>query len=563
MKYGEEYREYRAILRRKNQRKRAKRAKQGHLLMAVFVAAVLLLLTFHIYSYSSDTDRVLIDGEFDDWDRDALYKDRVGEPDNDHIDIVRFGGRIGDDVLYLYLEVAGRLFNGTALGGDTVQVFIDVDNSERTGYSIRGIGADHLVEIYGRNGEMITGEEYFFNKGKGGLLRRQNDYGGWDHIGRVLSSKDGYRIEIVIPYYNGKDINLFFRTMDMEGNDDMSMVVPLEAGRSPGDGPLVVKYGTMKEAEGTIGDGVSFIMWISLEAPRSPVTVDRITVVNRGTAYDQGLVVYLVDGTADVASAAFKNGTAVMELNSLNVKDTRSLTMRVFVDGARVTQGRVLSLVISRVKASTKAVTLSGAKGSWYLMDEPSDHVVDGLFDEWGQVRTDETGETGVGGNTRNSIDISKYGSDEMGNETYFYISTVGEILDGSLVPNDGARKRTPGRSGKNWSSRSTWVGIDTFRIFIRGYDQTNWYNPPDKIGFRAGYMLVIEGQYGEPLSGILYEFRGNTSESWSWKEMETEVRLANGQNELEASVAMDLEVLDIYVNAFDWRGRGGDHAGT
>jgi len=44
-----------------------------------------------------------------------------------------------------YLETRGEVLGGFGLEGDTVRIFIDIDNNPTTGYSISGMGADYLV----------------------------------------------------------------------------------------------------------------------------------------------------------------------------------------------------------------------------------------------------------------------------------------------------------------------------------------------------------------------------------------------------------------------------------
>ena len=57
------------------------------------------------------------------------------------------------------------MFSGQS--GTTLRILIDSDNNQNTGYSYPGLGADHLIEIYGQgNGIVSTSLLYVFDNSR-------------------------------------------------------------------------------------------------------------------------------------------------------------------------------------------------------------------------------------------------------------------------------------------------------------------------------------------------------------------------------------------------------------
>src|SRR5207245_37395 len=98
-----------------------------------------------------------VDGAFDEWT--ALSADGsndVTPRPNPDIDVARYGAQHGGTSTFLYTAVLDRMHLGpplkpVGLGEDGLRIFLDIDNSTWSGYSIGGIGADRLVEIRGKD----------------------------------------------------------------------------------------------------------------------------------------------------------------------------------------------------------------------------------------------------------------------------------------------------------------------------------------------------------------------------------------------------------------------------
>ena len=57
---------------------------------------------------------------------------------------------------------------------NTIRILIDSDNSADTGYSMPGVGADQMVEMYGKGQTVLSSVLYSFNDN-----RDSNDWNGF------------------------------------------------------------------------------------------------------------------------------------------------------------------------------------------------------------------------------------------------------------------------------------------------------------------------------------------------------------------------------------------------
>src|SRR5439155_1425047 len=87
-----------------------------------------------------------VDGGFDEWTAaSADTTNDVTPRGNRNIDLTHYAGRS----VSVYIGPDNR---PPVLGDDAIRMFLDIDNSTFSGYSIGGIGADRLVELRGKDG---------------------------------------------------------------------------------------------------------------------------------------------------------------------------------------------------------------------------------------------------------------------------------------------------------------------------------------------------------------------------------------------------------------------------
>ncbi|MEE9116922.1 MAG: hypothetical protein V3U09_08520, partial [Thermoplasmata archaeon] len=84
----------------------------------------------------------------------------------------------------------GKVKKPPERGEDLIRIYIDSDNSTSTGYSHQGLGADHLIEILGRNG-VVRESTLLTHKGEPGTW-------SWDPIESVELAKHHSKIELAV-----------------------------------------------------------------------------------------------------------------------------------------------------------------------------------------------------------------------------------------------------------------------------------------------------------------------------------------------------------------------------
>ena len=256
-------------------------ADRRHLVAVSSLFLVCLLVTSGLLIILNSNDqeaRIRIDGEFDDWEDAELFSDPAGDTDVLELDLLRMG--VASDGLYLsfYLETVEPLFTGER--GRTARVLIDADGGPDSGYSVMspvvmssgargldpgsdrptlgsgamdqktmGFGTDYLVELYGRQGFVLTTVLYTFEQDG----RSQLDWNGfsalttvsaragevsWTEMVDDLSVPGGvagdgrpaYAIETQVPLFDlgleaGDEVMVLFQTSDDLGNSDLSDLV--------------------------------------------------------------------------------------------------------------------------------------------------------------------------------------------------------------------------------------------------------------------------------------------------------------------------------------------------
>jgi len=147
-----------------------------------------------------------IDGYFGDWTQLAVDTRTI--PADRDVDIVNYGANRTGATAFVYADVAGRIFGGSAAperfdrptggsggnpappaprsGEDVFRAFIDVDTQSPAGTSVLGVRADFMVEVRGVHGHVVSELAYQWSPSPG----------AWTPVGRVVGvAQDRTRME--------------------------------------------------------------------------------------------------------------------------------------------------------------------------------------------------------------------------------------------------------------------------------------------------------------------------------------------------------------------------------
>jgi endonuclease/exonuclease/phosphatase family metal-dependent hydrolase len=192
------------------------------------ISTIIFILIAFVASLSlaQNADRILIDGNFEDWSNNSdlvqTYEDEIGDASVVDIEYLELAN--DDDYLFMHLKLSAEIdlvddFNPSS----RLDLFIDSDNNSNTGYSINGIGAEYLLDFYDRR--VISYDEF-------GFSTTLSFYDiGYAHLPTVTSDEFEFLIE---RFYNntqviGEEIKLYLReTVYDDETDVMSYTLNIQ-----------------------------------------------------------------------------------------------------------------------------------------------------------------------------------------------------------------------------------------------------------------------------------------------------------------------------------------------
>jgi len=519
--------------------------RRANAIAAVMIISALVLSTY-IYMLPAEKG-MTVDGKFSDWDDVALFMDDDGDAAYSGINIISTGAVREGDRLFLYVEVIGSMFETRTEGG-SVQVFVDSDGSARSGYQILGTGAEYLVEVYGTEDGVTTSDYYTYSYQPPGSGNRAWN---WSHVSHIPSDFHNRRIEIAMPYLSGDDALLVFRVSDDQGNEDLSRVLPLV--REGKRAPLTVRT-TPLIGEGTVlsPDNTYDVLEVEVEVRSGSCRVTDLTVEVSGTVADTdvGQISVMRNGSA-LDSHLLSDGKVELGLDDAEVLQEIRFIIRMTV-APQATPGTVLTMDVMDVVTTSKAVTSELRGSSWYLVSTPDGHVVDGLFDEWGNVSEDPRGDA------RRNVDVTGYKGVRSQGKVFFYLGVDGEMMAGAWVPASQPIAASDGVGSQDDLPLPLPEGNDAVYIFLGVQPVDEGYRPQG-FPITANRLIVVMGHAGDVTGAHHYRYSEGAPPEWPWIEDPASVTTANGRNELELSVDRDYLDLQVYFHVTTWRNDAGD----
>ena len=520
------------------------------LLVVVVLVAIIVAIPYALV-YAFPKDSVQIDGYFMDWLKAQIYRQ---EPDSSNPDIALTAYAVKYDYRgsFFYIATEGRVLQGSDNGADAFYIFIDRDNNQSSGYSVRGLGADALVAVAGWNGSAITSKSYVFQTSAdrldfAGFEFVSNalvaSYGGEMEIGSSISLSDSSEIAICAKHTNitndWSDVNFRTKGSALEVVENLSMSSVLIA---PDQRILTVEL-SAKGPEAAV-QGLEFDFLGNV----TPTSIRAVEGQNELGSSDQELLQFdtpvlvgekkrTIDIHATLPSSV-SEGSFGMQLNS---------TSALYVD-------RNVTWLVHSIQTGSKVA---------YVGNAPSSIVVDGAFGDWNQRAPvndslNDAYSSKARDYTSGDVDISKVKAASTLETASFYMSVNGTMLGGSSVPASLVRFVTPGPPAKNVTNiTERMLGADFAIVFI-DTDQnqsTGYYVGGSEIS------ILVVGKDNSILSSVAKMYVGE-----DWVEIgQVEAAIDSYQLELSSSYATlgltPLENYTITMLAQDWSGRQDDLA--
>jgi hypothetical protein len=489
--------------------------------LAILAAIVVVVPAFIYLSYSHETTEFVVDGNFSEWssvDTFSPYiKSGATSIDIDEWAVVPQSGR-----LFMYLRTDGSMMMGSDVS--SFYLFVDLDNSQSTGYTVSDIGADYVLEIDGWNGSVQSTSVSQYSSGTDQL-----DWNAWNSLGSMSVSASGDQLEAMagMPVSVPDSSRFMLLSQNAAEQNSMSYTVP-------GQGGLLVIH--QEPSSGIGADGT---------VPQSSiVAIMRLNITCDGA-----------DGTINSISGGTSGLTLAAPIEGIDVYVGVNNFVDVMVDTSSVSPGTSVSLdmALATIDSTFSDVEILGEGVGAYVGALPSSIQIDGAFGDWAGKTTADSDSVP---NANANIDIGAVGAVNDSTASYFYVSVLGTMCGGSFVP---LLKQIPsGGGGGGIVIPTRKTGEDVLDIYV-DCDLSSSTGYPISISSKvigAEKKIEIRGLDGKIVSKSLFVY----SAGGQWTFGSTYIDVAKDMQRIELSVSSSslngASSIDYIVETTDWRDR-------
>ena len=514
-------------------------------LLAVLVLVAIVVAVPYALVFSFPPEHVKIDGYFMDWMTAQVYRDQPDNPSPDTT-LVGYAMKYDSEGSYFYVATNGRAFGDSNTGADRYYIFIDRDGNSLSGYSIRGLGADSLVELVGWNRTLMSGTTYTFDTHASRL-----DFAGFSPSSNpTVAFKDG-KIELATSVALGSKSVALVCARHTGSPDDWSDV----NFRAAGAALVMSEIHDAPEVTQGVTDEHMLSLTVSGKGPTASVSGLRFQFLGNTTpisisAYEGAQKI----GTSTNSTLTFEDPLSAGERRSheLVIVASFSESSNAGSFGLRLDASRP-AIVDSNATVRIQSVQTNATVS--YIRQAPGNIVVDGAFGDWDMrlPLEDALNDTLIDGAVpcwNPDVDIRHAKAASSATEAFFYMSVNGTMLGGSSIPGSTVRW-VSGQTANVTNETHTLYGTDYAFVFI-DVDRnvsTGYY-----IGGSEACIAVV-GKEGSILSAKAYSIQ-----STGWVDAgDAEAALDGYQLEIGGSFqALGLTLGQNYPITFvaqDWQG--------
>ena len=429
---------------------------------------------------------IVIDGNFEDWQNIPHIDMSSNSTRDPSIDIISIGYSLGDTTLSIHIIVRGRVFSGEPSGepgrGDTLHIFLDTDGDRNTGYDMNGFGADMLIRVFGRFGEVRSSQLFVY-----GTPLDRNNFSAFTPQAGIPARASGSEVELQVSSLGfAPGFGIYAGMKSYAGEEDFL------------DYPVGVGVPSL-EVIPDVPPGGSY-------PAEENVSLLSITLRPHTTVHDLQIKIHTTLPELKALGREIITSGGISTLN-LGTVDRET---RVDVSGDLKTLGKggvagawleSAEDIIGDALVSFSAEGMRDARK--YVISPPDDVHIDGAFGEWKELKEDP-----VDQEYRN-IDIRRYNALRNGSGILFYLDVEGEVFGGVVVPFSApiiiSTPPKPGNGSGVPPGLPRADGADNAYIFLDvDRDPSTGYSVGE-IG--AEYAVIITGKYGKVFSRGLYHY--------------------------------------------------------
>jgi hypothetical protein len=514
-------------------------------LLAVLVLVAIVLAVPYALVFTFPPEHVKIDGYFMDWMTAQVYTDSPNNPSPDTT-LVGYAMKYDSEGSYFYIAINGRAFGDSNTGADAYYIFIDRDGNSLSGYSIRGLGADLLVQLVGWNGTLKSGTTYSFDP-----LASRLDFAGFSPSSSpTVAFKDG-KIELATSVALGSRSIALVCARHTDGPDDWSDV------NFRAVGAALVMSEIHDAPAVTQGITDEHVLSLTISGKGPSVSVSELRFQFLGSIAPISISAY--EGPQKIGTST--NSTLTFE-KPLRVNERSSHELVIVASFSESSDAGSFGLRLDEsrpaIMDSNATVTIHSVQTNatlYYIRQAPGNIVIDGAFGDWDMMMPaeDASNDTFIDGTVpcwNPDVDIRNVKAASTATEAFFYMSVNGTMLGGSSIPGNTVRW-VSGQMTNITNETHTLYGTDYAFVFI-DIDRnasTGYY-----IGGSEACIAVV-GKEGSILSAKAFKI-----ESTGWVDAgDAEAALDGYQLEIGGTFqALGLTLGQNYPITFvaqDWRG--------
>jgi hypothetical protein len=552
------------------------RAKRRRLILySTIIGIALISIPIVLYNvlWIETEPGIIIDGNFDDWNSVSGYTDSENDQlNNPAINIVEYKIDREYTTIYFYLKFQDDLdewqrfqsLNYPNYNYDLVfiRIFVDIDNSLYSGYSLNQISAEYMIESSLKANGIISSKLKMFNptyRIENGCTRAQNDWNAWETVYSLKASYNDNQFETQANIYDLRNgVKALFHVTDAYGIEDYSdAIVCQDTGallvEQINTGPTVLTQNSLNN-----------LMELKLTALGADIEIESLNFNYESFLFN-------------------RKGVPVQLPVRIKLDQVEYFLVKMYVDSVyNIGDLIVFNLQSVSLKKGTATINCEPTKA--YVEEFPNDIRIDGIFNDWydsnasNNIINDNENDVKEGLidekinqdwiNSEKNIDILKYGMVKSTESISFYLEVKGEILSGTDVPlieihqtysdnfpstnvYGGTQVELP--LPINTFDDSIYIFIDIDRNTQTGFKPTDWF----PIG--ADSAIEIKGQNGKVISGCYMSFDGVGPTMFDWSKMYS-MAVATDDSQMETQITINkLSIsngnIDVYFHLMNWYG--------
>ena len=498
--------------------------------VAVIVVIILVIASWFVLMSSPAAETPTVDGMFNEWSKTVKYSSYY-QSSNPDLTFTECAAQLYKGGVYWYLKTSGDLYK-TSDEITTYALFVDSDGSPSTGFPLaQDFGADFVAQISGSGGQKIPSSCALLRFAGTDYL----NYSSWVFVQSLAIGSIGKQAETSFTAPASLTMaSARFIAVSYDGVSTPSATLPFAF--KPGI--LLIEQSSLVDSSGTVPIGAaSPVMKVVIKAFGSNLETSEIRPTFTG-----------VSQTKDLGPLVWTNDA---EMQS-------GRTFEVAINTSGSSPGTFLTATMSAETVVTDygSVTVLGRTAKGYAGSYPTGIKIDGCFADWKTFQNDLGDVVPI---PNKDIDIRRvsHGYDTL--TAYFYLDTMGAMMNGSLVPAEKKQLLPAGGPSGSGGPQKRITGEDVLQIYLDIDPAANTGAPAPLNGtaIRPDYMVDVRGRNGVIDSKILKRWVGG-----DWVPLpQSAINVGNDDHRIELSLVKSF-ILNSSLNnsnvAFvmsDWSG--------